>query len=145
MINHVTIGGNLTDDPELRFLPNGTEVLEATIANNKKWKDANGQTKERVVFVGVTMFGATAKNFAQWHKKGQQCLVEGELTQDKWEDKTTGQKREKTKVRVERWHFVGGRKEGPQAAPAPAPRQAPPAAQPAPADGAPPEDDDVPF
>ena len=149
MVNHVTIGGNLVRDPELKYLPNGTALVTATIANNKKWKDANGQPVEKVVFVGINIWGKTAEAFAQWHKKGDLCLVEGELDQETWDDKDTGKKRERTKVRVERWHFMP-KKDGQGAAPAPAPRAAAPTptkAAPAPADGAPPEDadKDLPF
>ena len=149
MINHVTIGGNLVRDPELKHLPNGTALCSATIANNKKWKDAQGQPVEKVVFVGINIWGKTAEAFAQFHRKGDLCLVEGELDQETWDDKDTGKKRERTKVRVEKWHFMP-KKDG-QGAPAPAPRsaaQTPPKEAPAPAeDGPPPEDPDkdLPF
>lgn len=144
MVNHVTIGGNLVRDPELKHLPNGTALVTATIANNKKWKDANGQPVEKAVFVGINIWGKTAEAFAQFHRKGDLCLVEGELDQETWDDKDTGKKRERTKVRVEKWHFMP-KKDSQGAAPAPAP--APRAAAPTPtkAEDWPPEGDEPPF
>jgi len=124
MINHVTLQGNLARDPEIRHLPNGTAVCETTIAHNKKWTTESGEKKEVVAFIAVTIWGKKGEAFAQYHKKGDQALIKGELAQEKWDDKTTGQKRERTKVNVTDWHFCGGQKQGaalaPQRAAAPA-------------------------
>lgn len=106
-VNSVVLGGNLTRDPELKYLPNGTAVCDLNIAVNKKWTDkGTGEKKESVAFVGVVAFARTAEMAAQHLKKGAPVLIEGELTQDRWEDKTSGQKREKTKVTAQRVHFL---------------------------------------
>lgn len=125
MINHVTLQGNLARDPELRYMPNGTALCETTIAHNKKWTTESGEKKDVVAFIAVTIWGKKGEVFTQYHKKGDQALVEGELAQENWDDKKTGEKRSKTKVNVTDWHFVGGPKQG--AAPAPQRAAAPPA------------------
>jgi single-strand DNA-binding protein len=116
--------GNLTRDPELKFLPRGTAVCELSLAVNKVWKDDSGQKQERTSFFGCSAFGSTAENLAKYFSKGKPILIEGELTQETWEDKETGKKREKTKVRVERFEFVGGNdnRHGGQSSAAPAER-----------------------
>lgn len=149
--NTVLYGGNLTRDPEVRYTPKGTACCELSIANTEKWKTESGEQKERTCFAGATIWGKSGEVFAQYHKKGQQCLVQGKLSQETWEDKTTGQKREKTKIRVDEWFFVGGKRD--ENTQAPAPRQNAPAAPPkepalSPADWCswePPVEDDVPF
>lgn len=130
-INTVTYGGNLTRDPEIRYTPKGTAVCELSIANTEKWKTEFGEQKERTCFAGATIWGKSAEVFAQYHKKGQQCLVQGKLYQDTWEDKATGQKREKTKILVEEWFFVGGKRDDQKPPQAHAPRQNTPAKEPA--------------
>lgn len=121
--NTVFYGGNLTRDPEIRYTKGGTAVVEITIANTEKWTAENGEKKERTCFAGATIWGKSGEVFAEFHKKGQQCLVQGSLVQEKWDDKESGKKREKTKIRVDSWFFVGGKRDGEKSHYAPAPRQ----------------------
>ena len=148
MINRVILMGNLTSDPELRFGGSGTAVCQFTLAHNKRWRTESGEEKEKVSFIGCVMFSKRAEAFAKHHRKGMKALVEGELSQETWDDKETGKKREKTKVHVNSWEFVNGRQEATDR-PAPAPRPRPAAAEPtpagAPADAAAEAEDDVPF
>ena len=106
--NHGSLGGNLTRDPEIRYLPNGTACLDFTLANSRRWKSADGSPKEVTGFFGVVMFGKTAENFSKYHRKGDRCFVHGRLTQDTWEK--DGQKREKTKVTADGFEFVNNGK-----------------------------------
>ncbi len=124
--NTVIYGGNLTRDPELKYTPKGTAVCELSIANTEKWTSESGEAKERTCFAGATIWGKSGEVFAQYHKKGSQCLVHGRLMQESWEDKESGKKREKTKIRVDQWFFVGGKRDGERgAAPAPSQQNAP--------------------
>lgn len=140
-MNTVILSGNLTADPELRRTNGGTAVCEFTIAHNKRWKTDAGEQKEKVSFIGCVIWGRRAEVFAEHHKKGSKALVRGELTQESWDDKTTGKKQSKTKVNVEEFEFVGGRSEQ-AAAPRPATWQAPKQAVPASGE---PEEDEPPF
>ncbi len=152
--NKVILAGNLTRDPELRYTPKGSAVVEIGMAINRKWKSETGEAKEEVTFVDVSAFGRTAEVIAQYLKKGRPIMIEGRLKYDQWDDKQTGAKRSKLRVVAESFEFLdsGARSEGgvPSAPVAPRPaRPAAPAAPSAPAadhDGPPPEEsDDVPF
>ncbi len=106
-INSVVIGGNLTRDPQLKYLPNGTACLEIGSANNRKYKSGE-DLKEETSFFGLTAFGRTAENISKYFKKGSPILVEGRLKTDQWEKE--GKKFSKTKIIVEKFHFCGGKK-----------------------------------
>lgn len=109
-INTVLIGGNLTRDPELTFLPNGgTPVCNFNVAVNEKYTDKEGQKKESVCFVEVVAWKKTAELVAEYLRKGSPVVVEGKLSQDEWTDKETGKKRTKTKVTASKVHFVGSK------------------------------------
>ena len=64
-INYVCIGGNLTRDPELKFLPNGTPVCNFNVAVNEKYTDKDGQKKEKVCFVEVVAWKKTGELSAE--------------------------------------------------------------------------------
>jgi single-strand DNA-binding protein len=113
--SRVIIMGNLTRDPEIRYLQSGDAVCQIGVAINKRWKDKDsGEVREKVTFVDCTAFGPRAESLAQYFKKGKAILVEGELELDQWEDKQTQQKRSKLKVKVTSWSFIpgGGGEEG---------------------------------
>ena len=71
-INKVTVLGNLTRDPELKDLPNGTKVVNLSMATNRTWKDTNGSKQEAVDYHSVAAFGKQAEVIAQYCKKGGQ-------------------------------------------------------------------------
>lgn len=110
--NQVTLVGNLTRDPELRYTPAGTAVCDVSLAVNEKWKGKDGQMNEEVSFVDCVCWGRTAEVAAQYLKKGRSCLVSGRLKQDRWDDKTTGAKRSKINVVVNVIQFLGAKGEG---------------------------------
>jgi len=105
-LNYVVVGGNLTRDPELKYLPNGTPVCNFNVAVNEKYT-VNGEKKESVCFVEVAAWKKTAELASEYLRKGSPVVVEGKLSQDNWEDKETGKKRSKTKVTASKVHFVG--------------------------------------
>ena len=65
--NQVTIVGNLTDDPELRYTPNGAAVVKFRVAVNRRYKTATGEDKEEVTFVDCTAFGRTGEGWFDAH------------------------------------------------------------------------------
>lgn len=109
MLNKVYLIGNLTRDPETKYTVKGTCVGEIGIAVNQVWKDDAGEKREDVTFVDVTVWGKTAELCGQYLKKGAKVLIEGKLSLDQWEDKTTGQKRSKLKVVAENVQFLSPR------------------------------------
>ena len=100
-MNTVIIKGNITRDPELRYLPNGTPVCGFGIAVNEKWTGDDGQKKERVDFFDVEAWSKRGETVAQWFKKGNPILITGKLKQETWDDKQTGAKRYATDVVVD--------------------------------------------
>ena len=110
--NKVSLMGNLTRDPEVRFSQNGNAICKLGVAVNRRYQDASGEWKEEATFVDVTMFGKRGEAFAKYHAKGKPCFLEGELRLDQWEDKNSGQKRSKLYVVAFNWEFVGGGKAG---------------------------------
>jgi len=146
--NKVILAGNLTRDPELRYLPNGTPVARIGLAIGRRWKTETGELKEDTTFVDVDAYGKQAETIAQYMKKGRPILIEGRLRYDSWDDKQSGQKRSKLSVVLERFSFLdSGRPEAGNAGAAAAARAAAPAAAVVePAEPEPPQpDDDVPF
>ena len=110
--NKVLLMGNLTRDPQLKYLPSQTAVAEFGIACNRKFRTAQGEDREEVTFVDVSAFGKQAEVLNQYMTKGKPIFIEGRLKYDTWEDKQGGGKRSKLTVVVENFQFVGGRDGG---------------------------------
>ena len=108
-LNKVLLMGNLTRDPEVRYTPKGTAVTELGIAVNRIYSGENGEKREEVTFVDVTVWGRTAENVGEYLKKGRPVFIEGRLQLDSWEDKQSGQKRNKLKVVADNVQFLGSR------------------------------------
>lgn len=104
--NKVILAGNLTRDPELRYTPKGTAVVQLGLAINRHWKDESGNDKEEVTFVDVNAFGRLAEVISQYLKKGRPILIEGRLKLDQWDDRQTNQKRSRLTVVLESFQFL---------------------------------------
>lgn len=108
--NKVVLMGNLTRDPELRTTPSGQNVTSFSLAVNRSWKNAQGETQEAVDYIDCNVWGKPAEIVNQYMKKGSGILVSGRLQQRSWEQE--GQKRSKVEVVVEDFNFVGGDRDG---------------------------------
>ena len=104
--NRVVIIGNLTRAPEIRHTTSGQAICQLGMAVNRKWKDAQGQDKEDVCFVDVTVWGKQGESCAKYLDKGSSALVEGRLQFDSWDDQATGAKRSKLSVVGENVRFL---------------------------------------
>lgn len=105
--NQVYLIGNLTHDPELHILPNGSTVCEFSLAvNDQHMNKKTGQREERVNYVDCVAWGRTAELIDQHFHKGRGIFVEGKLQYEQWDDRETGKKRSKLRVRVWEWRFV---------------------------------------
>ncbi|HYO25379.1 MAG TPA: single-stranded DNA-binding protein [Lacipirellulaceae bacterium] len=107
--NRVILVGNLTRDPELRYIPSGTAVSEIGLAVNDRVKRGE-QWVDETTFVDVTMWGRTAEVANEYLSKGAPVLIEGRLKLDSWEK--DGQKRSKLRVVCEKMQMLGGRDGG---------------------------------
>lgn len=108
--NRVILMGNLTRDPQLKYLPSGTAVCEFGLAVNRRYRDREGNQKEEVCFIDVTAFEKRGETINQYMSKGQPILIEGRLKLDTWTGQD-GQKRSKHSVVVDNFQFVGGRRD----------------------------------
>jgi single-strand DNA-binding protein len=107
-LNRVLLIGNLTRDPELRYIPSGSAVATFSLAINNVYKTAAGEKKEDVCFIKVVVWGKTAENCAEYLKKGRSCFVEGRLQTRSW-DGPDGQKKYSTEVIAATVQFLDGR------------------------------------
>jgi single-strand DNA-binding protein len=107
--NRVILVGNLTRDPELRYIPSGTAVSEIGLAVNDRIK-RNDQWIEEVTFVDVTLWGRTAEVANEYLSKGSSVLIEGRLKLHTWEKE--GQKHSKLRVTCDRMQMLGGKSGG---------------------------------
>ena len=124
MYNKVIMVGNLARDVEMRYTQAGTGIASFGLATNRKWKDKNGEQKEEVCFVDVSMFGRQAEVANQYLQKGSKVLIEGRLKLDQWEDKS-GQKRSKHGIVAEAMQMLDSKPQNgqQQAQPQQAPQQ----------------------
>jgi len=93
----VSMVGNITRDPELKFAGTGNAVLNFSIAQNRKYNDKNGKEQEEVSYFDVTCFGTTAENVANSVSKGVRVMVIGRLKQNSW-TADDGAKRSKVEI-----------------------------------------------
>ena len=138
--NKVILMGNLTRDPEVKYTQNNTAIANFGLAVNERYSNSAGEKREEVTFVDVEAFGKQAEVIAQHLKKGNPLFLEGSLKYDQWETQD-GQKRNRLKVRLRNFQFMGGRSE---ASPEPVEAAPPPTTQEAPATVNEAEDD-IPF
>ena len=98
MTSNLTIVGNLTKDPELRFTPTGQATSSFAVAVNRRWQ--NRQTnawEEATSFFDVVAWGTLAGNLADSLRRGDRVVVEGRLDQRSWEN-NQGEKRSKLEI-----------------------------------------------
>ena len=107
-VNKVILVGNLGNDPEVRYMPNGNAVANLSLATSESWKDPQGQVQERTEWHRLTMYRRLAEIAGEYLKKGSQIYVEGKLQTRKWQDQQ-GQDRYTTEIIVDQMQMLGGR------------------------------------
>lgn len=96
--NHVSITGNLTRDPELRFTPSGQATTSFGVAVNRRWQNRQSQEwEEATSYFDVVCWGQLAENAAQSLGKGSRVVVTGRLDQRSWENQE-GERRSKVEI-----------------------------------------------
>ena len=112
-LNKVLLIGNLTRDPELRYLPSGQAVTTFTLAANRTYVAASGEKKEEATFVRVVVWARRAEVCNEYLKKGSPVFVEGRLQSRNWEAQD-GTKRSSIEVVANNVQFLsrgGGARE----------------------------------
>ena len=87
-VNKVILIGNLGQDPEVKYMPNGNAVANVTIATSESWKDKNtGEQVDKTEWHRVVFFRRLAEIVGEYLKKGSKIYIEGKLQTRKWQDK----------------------------------------------------------
>ena len=107
-LNKVFLMGNLTRDPELRYVPSGAPVTTFGLAVNRRYVTQQGEKKDEVCFVRIVVFGKQAESCSQHLSKGRLVFIEGRLQYRSWEQ--DGQKRSMLDVIADRVQFLGGQR-----------------------------------
>ncbi|EPT6909797.1 single-stranded DNA-binding protein [Cronobacter sakazakii] len=103
-VNKVILVGNIGQDPEVRYMPNGGAVTSLRLATSESWRDKQtGEMKEVTEWHSVVLYGKLAEVAGEYLRKGSQIYIEGQLRTRKWQDQS-GQDRYSTEVVVN----VGG-------------------------------------
>ena len=151
-VNKVILIGNLGQDPEVKYMPNGNAVANVTIATSESWKDKNsGEQVDKTEWHRVVFFRRLAEIVGEYLKKGSKVYIEGKLQTRKWQDKN-GKDNWTTEIIANEMQmldsrgggssdFNQGQGQGQQGSSAP--QSAPAQAAPAPANND--FDDDIPF
>lgn len=113
-LNRIFLIGNLTRDPELRYIPSGTAVTTFTIAANRAYTNQAGEKKEDTCFVRVIVWARRAEVCGEFLSKGSLVFVEGRLQSRSWQDQS-GQKRSTIEVVANNVQFLGKAKGAPPA------------------------------
>ncbi|MBI2029048.1 single-stranded DNA-binding protein [Candidatus Gottesmanbacteria bacterium] len=128
-LNKVTLIGNLTRDPELRYTPNGTAVATFTVATNREWTVESGEKREEAEFTRCVAWNKLAELCSQLLSKGRKVYVEGRLQTRSWQGQD-GNQRTSTEVVISDMIVLDSRykvqEEGTEVSPAPAPMQTQP-------------------
>jgi len=111
-LNKVFLIGNLTRDPELRYIPSGTAVATFTVASGRAYTLASGEKREETCFVRVVSWARQAELCGEYLTKGSPVFVEGRLQSRSWET-PEGQKRTTLEVVAQNVQFLGRTKGGP--------------------------------
>ena len=112
-VNKMILMGNLGQDPEVRYMPNGGAVANISVATSESWKDkTTGEQKEKTEWHRVSIFGKLAEIAGEYLRKGSTVYIEGQLQTRKWQDQQ-GQDRYTTEIVVQGFNgvmqMVGGK------------------------------------
>ena len=109
-LNKVLLIGNLTRDPEVRYLENGTAVANFSVATSDKWKDkGTGEQKERTEFSRIVAWRRLGEICEEYLRKGSLVYIEGKLQTREWEK--DGEKRYTTEIVARDMQMLGGKGE----------------------------------
>lgn len=111
-VNKVIIIGNLGQDPEIRYMTQGSVVANLTVATSESWKDkATGEMKEQTEWHKVVTYQKLAEIAGEYLRKGSKVYLEGKLKTRKWTDKD-GVERYTTEIIANEMQMLDGKHDG---------------------------------
>jgi len=112
-VNKVILIGNLGNDPEVRYTPNGSAVANITLATSSSWRDKqSGELQERTEWHRIAFFNRLAEIVGEYLHKGSKIYIEGSLRTRKWQDKNTGADRYTTEIIANEMQILDNRSGG---------------------------------
>jgi len=109
MYQKLILIGRLGRDPEMRYTPDGTPVTSFSVATDRRWTDASGQSQERTVWFRITAWRRLAETCNQFLSKGRLVMVEGEIAEPRVYQARDGEYRASLDVTARNVKFLGGR------------------------------------
>ncbi len=110
-VNKVILIGNLGQDPEVRYMPNGAAVANITLATSESWKDQQGQIQERTEWHRVVLYKRLAEITGEYLRKGSKVYIEGRLRTREWTDQQ-GAKHYTTEIIASSLQMLDGKPSG---------------------------------
>ncbi len=108
-LNKTFLIGNLTRDPELRYIPSGTAVASFGLAVNRQYTNSDGEKVDDVCYIDIVAWNRLAEICGEYLTKGKPVFVEGRLQMNSWEQED-GKKRSKLELVAQNIQFLGGGK-----------------------------------
>lgn len=108
-VNKVILVGNIGQDPDVRYMPNGNAVVNLTLATSESWNDQHGAKQERTEWHRLTFYRRMAEIVGEYIRKGAQIYAEGKLQTRKWQD-NQGNDKYTTEIIVEQMQMLGGKR-----------------------------------
>ncbi len=105
-VNKVILIGNLGQDPELKYMPNGDAVCNFTLATTDSWKNRDGEQQDRTEWHRIVAYRRLAEICGEYLKKGKQVFIEGRIRTRSWDDKE-GIKRYTTEILADQMTMLG--------------------------------------
>lgn len=109
----------LVQDVELKYLNDGTAIAKLNLVNSDKYKTKSGEQREDTCFIEGSLFGRLSEIANQYLKKGSKVFINGSLKMDSWDDKTTGQKRNKHTLKINSFEMLDAKSDNQQQSQAP--------------------------
>lgn len=113
-LNDIKLSGRISNDPELRYTQSNKSCCKFSFCHNRYYKDAQGNQVDDPHFFDVVCWEGTAEFIANRAQKGRPVLIEGELRQEKWQDKESGQQRSRVTINAHRVHILDWDDDGQQ-------------------------------
>ena len=97
-VNKAILVGNVGQDPEVKYTPNGTPVAKFSLATNERFKDRSDEWQDRTEWHNIIAWQRLAEVVGEYIKKGTKLYIEGKLQTSSWEDRQSGSKRYRTEI-----------------------------------------------
>ena len=107
-VNRAILLGNVGKDPEVRSTAGGAKVANFSLATSERFKDHSGAWQERTEWHNLVAYARVAEIVEKYVHKGSKLYVEGKIETRSWDDRTSGEKKYQTQIKIEELILAGG-------------------------------------